>query len=42
MAKTKEQKESIIKNIKENIEKQKSIVFVDFAEVDFSCFLCPI
>ena len=34
MAKTKEQKESIIKNIKENIEKQKSIVFVDFAEVD--------
>lgn len=34
MAKTKEQKQDTIKNLKENLEKQKATVFVDFSDVD--------
>ncbi|MCK4354772.1 50S ribosomal protein L10 [Candidatus Parcubacteria bacterium] len=33
MAKTKEQKQEILNSLKEKIEKQKSIVFVDFSKI---------
>ena len=33
MAKTKEQKQEILNNLKEKIEKQKSVVFMDFTKV---------